>query len=60
VYREIIAICSEIRSNRINERCGQNVELWSALANLRKTTLSVRLSVREEQIISHWTDLHEV
>jgi hypothetical protein len=26
LYREIIAVCSEIRSNHINTLCGQNVE----------------------------------
>ena len=64
MYKEIIAICSEIRSNHINALCGQNVELWGALAKLRKATLnfvmSVRLPVRKEQIVSHWTDLHEI
>ena len=27
VYREIIAICSQIRTEHINTLCGQNVEL---------------------------------
>ena len=27
VYREIIAVCSEIHTKRINTLCGQNVEL---------------------------------
>ena len=26
VYREIIAVCSEIHTKRINALCGQNVE----------------------------------
>jgi len=27
LYREIIAVCSEIHTNHINTQCGQNVEL---------------------------------
>ena len=27
LYREIIAVCSEIRTKHVNIMCGQNVEL---------------------------------
>ena len=27
LYREIIAVCSEIHAKRLNTLCGQNVEL---------------------------------
>ena len=27
LYREIMAVCSEIHTNHINKLCGQNVEL---------------------------------
>jgi hypothetical protein len=27
LYREIIAVCSEIQTNEMNTLCGQNVEL---------------------------------
>jgi len=27
LYREIIAVCSEIRSKHVNTLCGQNVEV---------------------------------
>jgi len=37
VYREIIAVCSEIHKRHINSLCGQNVEL-----------LNVELVVHEE------------
>jgi uncharacterized membrane protein (DUF373 family) len=36
LYREIIAVCSEIHTKQINTLCGQNVEL-----------LSVKLAVHE-------------
>ena len=29
LYREIIPVCSEIRTKRINTLCGQNVEFMS-------------------------------
>jgi len=29
LYREIIAVCSEIQTKRINKVCGQNTELLS-------------------------------
>jgi hypothetical protein len=28
LYREIIAVCSQIHTKHINTLCGQNVELW--------------------------------
>jgi hypothetical protein len=28
LFREIIAVCSEIYTKHIHTRCGQNVELW--------------------------------
>jgi len=29
LYREIIAVCSEIHTEHINRVCGQNVELFN-------------------------------
>ena len=29
LYREIIAVCSQIHTEHINILCGQNVELWN-------------------------------
>jgi hypothetical protein len=41
LYKEIIAVSSQIRIKHINTRtpCGQNVEFLGAFANLRKTTI---------------------
>jgi hypothetical protein len=64
--REIIAICSEIDTKHINTciLCGQNGELLVAFAKLGKSTISfvmsVRPSVRMEQLGSHWRDFHEI
>jgi hypothetical protein len=68
LYREINAVCSEIRTKHINTLCAQNVEYLFAFAKLRKATitfvisvcLSVCPSVRMEQLGSHWKDLHEI
>ena len=40
LYREIIAVCSEINTKHINTLCGQKVEFLGALAKLRKATVS--------------------
>jgi hypothetical protein len=64
LYREIIAVCSEIHTKHINTLCGQNVEFLGAFAKLRKATISfvisVRPSVRMERLGSPWTDFREV
>ena len=36
LYREIIAVCSQIHTKHINTLCGQNVEFLGALAKSRK------------------------
>jgi hypothetical protein len=37
LYREIIAVCSEIRREHINAMCGQNVEFVGAFAKITKS-----------------------
>ena len=32
LYREIIAVCSQIHTKHINTLCGQNGEYWNATA----------------------------
>jgi len=36
LYREIIAVCSEIHTKRINTLCGQNVELLNVKLAVHK------------------------
>ena len=38
LYREIIAVCSQIHTKHINTLCGQNVEFLGAFAELTKAT----------------------
>jgi len=48
LYREIIAVCSQIRTKHINTLCGQNVELLNVkLAVHEVTTGSVIMKCNE-------------
>jgi hypothetical protein len=38
LYKEIIAVCSEIHTKHINTVCGQNVELLNVKLVVRKVT----------------------
>ena len=63
LYREIMAVCSQIHTKHINTLCGQNVDFLDTLAKLRKATISfiaARPSVLMEQLGSNWTDFHEI
>ena len=39
LYKEIIAVCSEIHTKRINTVCGQNVELLNVKLAVFKITI---------------------
>ena len=41
MYREIIAVCSEIHTEHINTLCGQNVELLSVKLAVRIVTIGL-------------------
>ena len=66
--REIIFVSSEIHTKRINALFEQNVDFLGAFAKFLKATIvlvmslcpSVCLSVRMEQLGSHWADFHEI
>jgi hypothetical protein len=38
LYREIIAVCSQIHTKRINTLCGQNVELYIKTQSVPRST----------------------
>jgi hypothetical protein len=46
LYREIIAVCSEIHTKHINSRCGQNVEFVYAklVVHLITTGFKIRFA----------------
>ena len=41
LYREIIAVCSQIHIKHINTLCGQNVELYIKIPSVPRSKLSV-------------------
>ena len=42
LYREIIAVCSQIHTKHINTLCGQNVELWDVILAVRIVTTGLK------------------
>ena len=42
LYREIIAVCSQIHTKHINTLCGQNVELLNVKLAVRIVTIGLR------------------
>jgi len=46
LYREIIAVSSQIHTKHINTLCGQNVEFLGSFAAMRKATINFAPSVR--------------
>jgi hypothetical protein len=49
LYREIMAVCSEIHTKHINTVCGQNVELLNVKLVVHK------VSVRLETVKNEWS-----
>ena len=41
LYREIIAVCSEIHTKHINTLCGQNVDLLNVIQAVHIVTTSI-------------------
>ena len=75
LYREIITVCSEIQTKRINTAVWAERRVLDAFAKLRKATIgivmyvcmsvcpSVRPSVRPSILVElgcHWADFHEI
>jgi len=60
LYREIMAVCSEVDTNHINKLCGQNVELLNvelvvrilATSSRRIARLSLNLNTRWLSVVS--------
>jgi len=42
LYREIIAVCSQIHTKHINTLCGQNVELPNVKLVVHKVTIGLK------------------
>ena len=68
LYREIMAVCSEIRTKHINTAVWAECRIFSRVCKIAKSDLvslylsvclSFWLSVQMEQLGSHWVDFHE-
>ena len=46
LYREIMAVCSEIHTKHINTLCGQNVELLNVKLTVIDVTVFIPRSIR--------------
>ena len=49
LYREIIAVCSQIHTKHINTLCGQNVELYIKPSPYREVN-TLRLSYKNQSV----------
>jgi len=64
LYREIIAVCSEIHTKHINTLCWQNVELYTRISSPYRAVKTLRLCYKTSQlmlyreIIAVCSDIH--
>ena len=49
LYREIIAVCSQIHTKHINTLCGQNVELLNVKLAVHSDHLTLKCSIKTER-----------
>jgi len=49
LYREIIAVCSEIHTKHINTLCGQNVELYIKMQSAPRSK-QLRLGYKSQPV----------
>ena len=61
LYREIIAVCSQIHTKHINTLCGQSVEFWSvklAVHTVTTGTYKLQTEVTETELASgQWRNI---
>jgi len=63
LYREIIAVCSQIHTKHINTECGQNVEFLGPITKLRTAIIGFVRTVRPARMKPlgcHWTNFREI
>jgi hypothetical protein len=56
LYMEIIAVCSEIHTKRINALCGQNVEFYYR-RKIRLTCHRKKRQVQKQSNVLEWEDV---
>jgi len=60
LYREIIAVASQIHTKHINTLCEQNVEFLGAFSNLRKANIRFIMFIRPNGTARlPWADYHK-
>jgi hypothetical protein len=50
LYREIIAVCSEIHTKHISTLCGQNVEMWMLNLVVQTATTGTKQLSKEHKL----------
>ena len=60
LYREIMAVCSEIHTKHVNTAVWAERRVLRGFVKLWKATVRFVLSVHMEQLGSHWTDFQEI
>jgi hypothetical protein len=64
LYREIIAVCSQIHTKHINTLCGQNVEFFCEIEKFRNANISFVVSVCPsvvvEQLCTNLKDFYKI
>ena len=50
LYREIIAVCSQIHTKHINTLCGQNVELYIKIQSVPRQVNALRLGYKNQSV----------
>ena len=63
LYREIIAVCSQIHTKHINTLCGQNLELYIKTQSVPRSKHSVSVIKTSQlmlyrEIIAVWSQIH--
>ena len=59
LYREIIAVCSEIHTKHINTLCGQNVEFFLTVKNIAVGTCRNDWVLKDEAMFGAKQQLQE-
>jgi len=52
LYREIIAVCSQIHTKHINKLCGQNVELYIKIQSAPRSKQSISVIKSSQLMLS--------
>ena len=60
LYREIIAVCSQIHTKHINTVCGQNVELLNVKLAVHIVTTALYMVTSKQYVLQYKLPLYRV